>query len=174
MLWMLPGLPGINAPQDLDQLVKDARQMLAESHGKFDMSQMYKEASKGDLSLQRHWAHWETPLIEVKADKRKGRGVFATGPIARGTLVMASKALAISKIENENSVTAAFEGDHASTGASALFLPLVIRRLMFQPEVGKDLYFLSGGPGYEPSSHATNEDLSRVDVPRISKIMGNK
>ena len=55
-------------------------------------------------------------------------------------------------------------------GSLAAMLPLVVSRLVKQPERGAQLYSLSGGLGYE----AGGGDTSRVDVPRIVRILANK
>ena len=59
---------------------------------------------------------------------------------------------------------------HPPPGSQAAMLPLVVSRLVKQPERGAQLYSLSGGPGYE----AGGGDTSRVDVPRIVRILANK
>ena len=79
--------------EGLDELLEDATRMLTERVGDYELPAMLeevqKETTEGQLSPQRHWCHWESPMIDVRQVEMKGRGIFAKASIPSGTLIMA-------------------------------------------------------------------------------------
>jgi hypothetical protein len=61
----------------------------------------------------------------------------------------------------------------SSTGTNAVMLPAVIHTLLAHPERGTELYSLSGGAAYAAAPDLSAVAATRVDVKRISAILGN-
>ena len=95
--------------------------------------------------------------------------MVANTTIAPGTLVMASRAFVLIQNEAAEYLYSA-RGATSAMNSQAAILPYVIRRVWKHPETAPDFYSLSGGRGLEGGSGG----VTRVDVPRIVRILTNK
>jgi hypothetical protein len=157
------------------ELRRDAECMLEEQrYGRYDLVAMAAEAAAAvggrvaSLSRRRH-AEFESADIHLEElGASRGRTLVACCPIPSGTLVIASRAFAF-HVGRVQAPEPSRDVDNDDSDTSAL-LPLVVRRLVRHPELGAQLYSLSGGAGYEAGSG----DTTRVDVLRIAHILVNK
>ena len=102
----------------------------------------------------------------------KGRGVVAAEAIAPGTLIMASKVLAIvSSAETLGRVAVSVDpySWSVAVGTGSQLLTLIVHKLSAHPELDVELYSLSGGPEFE-SSPLTPEQCRHIALPRIRAI----
>lgn len=163
--------------READELAADISRATAEQRGEYDLKAMRREAdaAPGGRLSWRH-AEFESAAVRVEDDAKKGRRLVALEPLAAGTLLMASKALAFVVCSGAEAVAIAVSASNSNfdTGSQSFILPAVVQTLLTRPETGEALYSLSGGAAFPPMSASSGQggaDPTRVDVPRIDAIL---
>ena len=151
-------------------LARAEKRLQEERTGRYDIKHLLEEAATRNV-LRMDVADYESSDIAIKhIDASKGLGVVATRPIARGTLIMASKAASIAYNSESNftMISANFITKLIDDTSHAINVIKTIHKVHNEPALAANVYKLYAGSGHDREQPV---DDYVVDVARIEAIL---
>ena len=112
-----------------------------------------------------------TSNVEILAAEGKGRGLFATGDIKAGELVMCERAFCVARSEDSASTIINLEDNAMSMGTHSQRLAKVIEKLLHNPkQAARFSELCDGGHNPEPD-HIPVDGVVPVDVVQVQRAL---
>ena len=157
----------------VDQLVAHASVAVQETAGVYNIAALRAEC--GPHKEQNFHCDFASPAVElgVVDGDSGGRGCRARCPLGEGELLLAERALIYIPEQDMRSSLYEFKtgSNQMNANAQVLQIQAVVRQLCIRPALGRSLYSMSAGAGFdEPANAVPEAELHLVDLQRIRAI----